>query len=326
MALIDPPAPAPELSILVVGYNAADWLQRCLDSLDSAGRPSCSFEVIVVDNASNPPLASVTRLPEQCRMVTLAENIGFGNGVNAARSFARGRRLLLLNPDVEVPPRSLDGLLRFHAAHPDAGIVGGGIQSHDGRVDVRNAFAQPTLWSQVCFATGASTALPRSATFNPEAIPNWDRTTARPVGVVTGCCMLLEAELFDELGGFDPLFFLYGEDVDLCRRAAELGYAPTVTPDASIIHEFGASSTPARKRILVLRGKATLYRKWGRRRTWVLSRALLATGVALRALLERLTHSSDRSWTGAWRAREDWIDGWTGPPVPAVVLGDSSSD
>lgn len=318
--------PAPDLSVLVVGYNAADWLRRCLDSLAVQGRPSCSVEVVVVDNASAPPLADVLGdAASGARVVTLAANVGFGNAVNLARSLATGRRLLLLNPDAEATPGAIDHLMAFLDADPDRGVVGGRTDSPDGHIDPRNAFDQPTLWSQVCFATGLSTALPRSSRFNPEAIPAWGRDVERSVGVVTGCALLVSAEVFDRVGGFDPVFFMYGEDVDLCRRVIDAGHRPAVDPGAVFVHAFGASSTSVGKRIMVLRGKATLYRKHGSAWTRPVSRSLLLTGVALRAVLERLTRSADRGWTAAWQARGEWVDGWTAPPVPVRVAADTGS-
>lgn len=317
---------SPELSILIVGYNAADWLERCLASVAGPGQPSCSYEVILVDNASAPPLVEVLDMGKRgVRVVTLSENVGFGNAVNLARSLANGRLLLLLNPDAEATPGAIDHLVAFHDADPSRGIVGGRTDSPDGRIDDRNAFDQPTLWSQVCFAAGLSTALPRSSRFNPEAIPAWGRDTERQVGVVTGCALLLSARLLDEVGGFDPAFFMYGEDVDLCRRVIDTGHRPAVDPHAVFVHAFGASSTSDGKRKLVLRGKATLYRKYGTRWTRPVSRVLLLTGVALRSIVEQITRSTDRGWTAAWRSRREWITGWTAPPVPVVVTADSGS-
>ena len=314
----------PDLSVLIVGYNAADWLRRCLDSLAQGGRPTCSYEVVLVDNASNPPLADVlgATAPE-VRTVTLTENVGFGNAVNLARSKARGRLLLLLNPDAEATPGAIDHMVAFHDADRTRGIVGGRTDTPDGRIDDRNAFAQPTMWSQVCFASGLSTAFPRAPLTNPEAIPGWDRLTERRVGVVTGCALVVSTELFDRVGGFDPSFFMYGEDVDLCRRVIDLGHRPAVDPGAVFVHAFGASSTSHAKRVMVLRGKATLYRKYGNRASRPVSRLLMLSGVGLRAALERLTRSEGGGWSAAWQARHDWLDGWTSPPVPVTVGAES---
>jgi GT2 family glycosyltransferase len=314
----------PELSILIVGYNAVEWLDRCLTSLAHDGRPSVSHEVVLVDNASCPRLdeALIYDLSD-LRVLTLKYNVGFGNAVNIARVHARGKFLLLLNPDIEVLPGSIDRLLGFFQEDRSRGIVGGRTQAPDGRMDPRNAFNQPTLWSQVCFATGLSTTFPRSPLFNPETIPGWNRETPRNVGVVTGCTLLTSTTVWDKLSGFDPSFFMYGEDVDLSRRAIRAGFQPTVDSSANFIHAFGASSTSNLKRVMVLRGKASLYRKHGTAWSRPISTLLLLTGVLLRAVLERLTGSHVRDWRHAWSARREWRRGWDRDPVSQVILSDS---
>jgi hypothetical protein len=148
--------------------------------------------------------------------------------------------------------------------------------------------------------------------FNAEGLGGFERDEVRHVGVVTGCLLLMTAELWDQLGGFDPLFFMYGEDVDLCRRALDAGCAPAITPAAVAIHAGGASSTTTAKTVMVLRGKATLYRKYGNGLTWQLSKALLYAGVLVRAGASLLTRSARGNvWAEAWRARSSWRSGWT---------------
>jgi glycosyltransferase involved in cell wall biosynthesis len=296
---------APHLSILVVGYNAADWLDRCLTSVFGPGSPSRTFEVVLVDNASTPPLAGVLdQDDERLRIVTLEQNVGFGAGVNLAASLSSGDNLLLLNPDTEVLPGSIDALCDFLEEDPSRGLVGGRTVGPDGALDARSSWAAPTLWSQFCFATGLTTALPRSPRFNPEPMPGWARDTERDVDVVTGCLLLVGRELWQDLGGFDTTFFMYGEDV---------------------VHAGGASSTTAAKTEMVLRGKATLYRKHGTRWTRQLSQILLKGGVGLRALLEgRRGPQHDRVWRSAWRARRDWGRGWLpGHQVPVQIAVDT---
>lgn len=88
----------------------------------------------------------------------------------------------------------------------------------------------PTVWSNACFATGLSTVFPTKAWANPELLPGYDRRTVREVPAVSGCSMLIERDLFNRLGGFDPIFFLYSDDIDLCTRAAALGAARSSYP------------------------------------------------------------------------------------------------
>jgi hypothetical protein len=145
--------------------------------------------------------------------------------------------------------------------------------------------------------------------------------------VVTGCLLAVSAETWQRLGGFDPRFFMYGEDTDLSIRAWKAGYRPVITPDAEVIHTIGASSSvPATRRVMIMRGKVTVFRKhWGAvgARTGV---GLLATGVALRAGLGRLKRvvtgsvSADQEgWIGAWAQRSLWLEGYPERPEPALA-------
>jgi GT2 family glycosyltransferase len=112
---------------------------------------------------------------------------------------------------------------------------------------------------------------------------------------------------------------MYGEDVDLSRRAIAAGYRPAVEPRATFVHAFGASSTSSRKRIMVLRGKASLYSQNPTRWRRVASSLLLHAGVLLRAMLEAIRPHRASDWRQAWAAREEWRRGWDQPPVPVVV-------
>ena len=240
------------------------------------------------------------------RLLALDENLGFAAGVNRAAEEARGEYVLLLNPDTVVHDGALDSLVGFARAHPEHGLYGGRTLDPDGTVNPGSCWAQPSLWSLVCFATMLSTAFKGSRLFDPEAIGGWKRDTVREVGIVTGCLLLAPRALWRELGGFDTRFFMYGEDADLGMRAWARGLRPAITPDAVITHEIGVSSASRPdKLVLLFRGKATLLRKhWSpwRRRVGI---ALLLLGVGVRALLAR-----SGPWPAVWAARRSWVEGY----------------
>lgn len=313
---------APLTSIVVIGYNSPEWLARCLRSLSGSGRPRHAFEVIVVDNASDPPLADALegRL-DGVRLLTLDRNVGFGRACNLARRFARGRRLLLLNPDTEVRPGAVDALADLLEREPWRGLVGGRTLGLDGRVDPRSCLGQPSLWSQLCFALGLSTVFARSAVFDPESLGRWQRDSLRTVGAVTGCLLMVSTEVWDELEGFDPDFFMYGEDVDLARRAIAHGYRPSMTPAAAVVHAWGASSPSADRHVMVLRGKVTIARKKYGAIGYAVSRILLLTGALLRRSAERFLRRRG-PWASAWSRRSEWLAGW--PPLDRA--GSAASD
>lgn len=300
-----------DVSIVVVSYNALDWLEKCLAAVvehgSQAGR---TLEVIVVDNASEQPVRTyLAGRPHGVRVAQLETNIGFGRACNHGIALSHGRLVMLLNPDAVVTPGAVDALVHFFEDDPRRGLVGGRTLRPDGSVDRGSCWAQPSLWSLFCAATGLTWAFRFSRLFDPESMGPWLRDSVREVDIVTGCLVLTSRETWDRLGGFDPDFFMYGEDAELCLRARDRGLRPSITPDSVVVHVGGASSSnKLAKQRLLLRGKATLLRKrWGRGRCRA-GLALLTTGVAVRALAETVQRAD--LYRSLWREREQWQAGW----------------
>jgi N-acetylglucosaminyl-diphospho-decaprenol L-rhamnosyltransferase len=302
----------PTVSIVLVSYRTRELVLTALAGLRAA-TVDVPYEVIVVDNASADGSAeAVAAAFPEVRVVRLAANVGFGRAVNVGAALARGRWLLLINPDTEPVGDPVGALVDYAQRRPEHGIYAGRTLRDDGTDDGRSVFAPPSLWSLGCFATGLTMLFPRSRWLNPEALPALDRSRATPVPAASGCLLLISRELFTRLGGFAPDYFMYHEDVDLCQRAARLGARPVLVPDARVRHIGGAASSSVGKRVMLLRGAVTyLRRHWspGRAR---LGRGLLTTGIALRAVGARLTGRAGY-WPAVWAQRRTWRAGW--PPV-----------
>ena len=305
----------PAVSVVIVSHNGAEWLERCLEAVTGPARPTVTSEVVVVDSGSGQATLDVlARWADRVDVVVTGENIGFARGCNLGAARTRGRTVLLLNPDAVVRPGCVDALVRALDEHPGAGLVGGRTVRPDGMLDPSSCWGRPTLWSWFCFATGLSSVLRGSRLFDPESLGRWQRDTAREVDVVTGCLLIATRSTWERLGGLDETYVMYGEDADLCLRAADAGLRPRITPDAVAVHAVGASSggnASATKMRLLFTGKATLaLLRWspGRARLGI---GLLRAGVAVRALgeLVRRTPSPrwlpllrDPGWTGGWQA------------------------
>ena len=312
---------SPTVSVLVVTYRCRDVARACLASLYEA-TGGVSFEVIVVDNASGDGTEEMVKEEfPQARLYALEDNIGFGQAVNLAAEHARGEYVLLLNPDTLVHGGMVEELVGFARSLPEPAICGGRTLRPDGRLDPGSCWGAPTLWSLFCFATMLSTAFKGSRFFDPESLGGWKRDSVRDVDIVTGCLLLAPRALWLELGGFDPRFFMYGEDADLALRAAGAGVRRVITPNAVVTHEVGVSSeTRPDKVLLLFRGKATLLRKhWGPVRSRI-GVGLLLSGVGLRtleALLPGRGSAAGRrrasAWPAVWRARSDWLRGYPEP-------------
>jgi N-acetylglucosaminyl-diphospho-decaprenol L-rhamnosyltransferase len=310
----------PTVTVVVVTYNSGRHIDDCLRAI-TGQLPNKDSGVVVFDNASSDDTTAIVeqRWPE-VRLVRSPDNLGFGRACNRAADGLATRYVLFVNPDAILRAGCVDALLDVARRCPEGGLYGGRSYSTDGALDPHSCFGRPTLWGLWCFATGLSTAFTRSQWLNPEGLGAWARDSERPVGVISGCLLLADRELWDRLGGFDPEFFMYGEDVDLSVRAAGLRYAPMITPAAGVVHVGGASSSPVNMHIMLFRGKVSLARKlWsGPRRRLAL--ALLLLGVLVRARLSAVVQraraggrghrTSPGVWEALWRRRAEWRGGW----------------
>ncbi|MGE0701448.1 MAG: glycosyltransferase family 2 protein [Hyphomicrobiaceae bacterium] len=311
---------APAVSILIVSYNTRDMTLACLESIAAETR-DVTFEVIVVDNGSTDGSPeAIAAHPIGATLLRPGRNLGFGRGNNLAAREAKGELLLLLNPDTIVRDRAIDRLVAFARRRPEAMIWGGRTVFADGRLNPASAWGRMTPWRLFCRAAGLTGIAAGSSTLNGEAIGGWARDTEREVDIVSGCFLMLSVAFWRRLGGFDPVFFMYGEEADLCLRARVLGARPAVTPEATIVHHGGASeATREGKMVKLLAAKATLVRRhfpaltrtlglllhaaWPLGRWLVLAAAGTVTG--RRSVRERA-----RTWHRIWLRRAEWRSGW----------------
>jgi hypothetical protein len=315
----------PIVSILVISYNTRAMTLDCLASV--VAETTVPYELIVVDNASPDGSAEAIAAafpPESSgiRLIASAENLGFAQGNNVAAREARGRYVLLLNPDTLVLDHAIDRIVAFAGRTPAAGIWGGRTLHGDRTLNPGSVFGRVTLWSLFCRSTGLALIFRKSAFFNPEEMGTWDRGDERDVDVVQGSFFLIRRDLWEELGGFDPTFVMYGEEQDLCRRATRLGARPRMTPEATIVHFHGASSRRAAREIMTLKARVTLIRRhfpaWQQPiglfllGFWPWSR--MVSGGTLSRLSGRPGFAeAARTWGDVWRARSDWLAGY--PPA-----------
>lgn len=305
-----------EVTVIMVSYNTRELTLRAIETLlEQAG--DVAMRVIVWDNASQDGSARAIaeRFPE-IETIAHGENLGFAEANNRVAAMADSEWLLLLNPDTETHPRAVEALLAFGKANPGAGIVGGRTVYPDGTLNIGSCWNRMSPWSLFCSAFGIHRMFSSSETFNSEAIGDWKRDSVRHVDIVVGCFFLLRRELWVELGGFNARYNMYGEEADMCLRAAALGYRPMITPEAQIMHVLGAASKKREdKTVRLLRAKATLIRDHWPKSTQSLGVALLALGIANRYAAARIKALLGRKdslpyWRNVWDQRADWIAGY----------------
>ena len=269
-----------DLSVIVVSYNGREELARCLAAIRAASA-GLDAELIVVDNASGDGSAEMVaeRFPE-AHLIANHANVGFGRANNQAFEVARGRYLLLLNPDTEPAPNALRTLLAFADANPRAGLVGGRLEYPDGRHQ-HSAFHFPD-WKQALFGF-FDTLVPLDSRPNGRYAAS---RYARPFAAehLLGACLLVRREALEQVGPFDARYFMYFEETDLCARMRRAGWQNLYTPDARVRH-VGAGTTSAVKEKMSVefhRSQAIFYRTHRGPVGYAMLKAIVWAGIAYR--------------------------------------------
>ncbi len=273
----------PDLSVIIVSWNVRELLANCLESVR---RSATDAEVIVVDSASSDGSAQMVR--ERFPWVELIaerENVGFTRGNNIALARARGRHLLLLNPDTVVHGDALERMVAYLDAHPQVGIVGPRVLNADGSTQsTRRRF--PTLATAFFESTWLQGYAPRRVLARYYVQDKPDSGTFE-VDWVQGCALMARREVYEQIGGLDEGYVMYSEELDWCRRAKSVGWRVVYVGEARITHYGGQSSAqvPARKHIYFQQSKIRYFRKFhGRAAAWSLRAFLVASYGAQLAL------------------------------------------
>jgi GT2 family glycosyltransferase len=246
-----------EVSFVIVSWNAKDYLRECLASLSAASR-GMDTEVIVVDNASSDGSWMMVRdeFPT-VKLLRKETNAGFARANNRGIESAHGRYLCLVNSDVHVFPEAIKTILEYMEAHPDVGLVGPKALNGD-RTRQPTCRTLPTLRSSFFRALSLDTAFPRSLLFGSHFMTNWDYDQTREVDILGGCFWMIRRSALQGVGLLDTQFFMYGEDMDFCRRCHAVGWKVIFHPAAQIIHYGGASSSNAPARFWIEMQRANL--------------------------------------------------------------------
>jgi N-acetylglucosaminyl-diphospho-decaprenol L-rhamnosyltransferase len=228
-------------SIVIVAADSGPLLR---ESVAAALASTANIEVIVVDNASSDGEPSSLSADPRLRVVTNAVNIGFGPACNQAAAFARGDALLFLNPDCMIEADTIARLRAIAVANPSIGLLGVDVRSPDGRSARGNRRRDPTLRRAVMTITGLSRFEARWPMLAGVEIPESIAPAAEveTVEAVSGACMFVTRRAFERVGGFDAAYFLHVEDLDLCRRVRDAGYAVAVAHALPALHAQGSSS------------------------------------------------------------------------------------
>lgn len=233
-----------KLSIIIVNWNSVAYLRRCVASI--AEHTHCDYELIVVDNAS--PAGDAQIIEEALPSVTLIrceENIGFGAANNLGFEHSCGEYVLLLNPDTEFLNSAADLMIEAMLSQPDAGILGCTLFNEDNSVQTSCVQTYPTILNQLLDSDWLRAWFPNSPLWGTQVL--WSAlSAAQRVEVISGACMVLRREVFEQVGGFTDAYFMYAEDLDLCYKVEKAGFVNYYYGAAKVLHYGGKSSNPER--------------------------------------------------------------------------------
>ena len=236
------PDSTPDVSILVVAYNSQAIIGDCLASV----APACTrstYEILLIDNGDGATADLVAAQFPHVRIVPSRGNVGFAAGNNALAAHARGRFLLLLNPDVVLKPLAIDRLMEATQAYPEASAWGGVTLDRDDRPDLGNTVHIPSLKEMASRTLGRSTAARAGQVgVNEDA----------EVDVLSGSFVMFARSAWDEVGGLDDRYFLYCEEVDLFYRLAQRGHRFLRISSARANHDIGHGEAASPMRELYL--------------------------------------------------------------------------
>lgn len=251
-----------ELTITICSWNTIEDTRACLASLESC-RSEGDFEVTVIENDSADGSAEMiaTEFP-WVRLLLPGSNLGFTGGHNLALAEKNGFHAALLNSDTVVQPGAIATLMEFMRDNPEVGIVGPKLLNPDGSLQYScRKFPNPVA------AAFRNTALgrlfPQNKSVTDYLMQDWDHATVRDVDWVSGAALFIRGEVYDQIGGLDPHFFMYCEDVDICKRTWAAGWRVTYLPDAVITHAIGRSTDKVANKMIV-RFHRSMFRYYGK--------------------------------------------------------------
>jgi GT2 family glycosyltransferase len=272
----------PEVSVIIVNWNTHDLLRGCLASI--INETSTSYEIIVIDNASSDAsCAMVSAEFPSATLIANTANRGFAAANNQGLAVARGRNVLLINPDTIMLDRAIDRMLNWLDAHPDVGCVGCQILEGPGVIQ-QTCFADPSPKNLLIAEAGLQRLARWIPAFGRSWYLDWDRRTEREVDVVSGMFMLVPRVVLEKVGPLDEAFFVYAEEADWCRRISKAGWRCVFAPVAQIIHLDGGSKSTAQiraKMYVQMRKSHLIYvrKHHGRMAAWAVNGVFGATAL-----------------------------------------------
>ena len=238
-----------DLSVIIVNYNVKDFLENALVSIERAlqahlrSGKKISGEIFVVDNASDDGSVELLRKRfPRIHLIVNKQNLGFAQANNVALERSRGRYALLINPDTIVQEDTLRVMIDFLDEKNEIGAAGCKILNPDGTLQLACRRSFPSPWVSLTKTTGLSALFPSSKLFGRYNLTYLDPDQSYEVDAISGSFLIVRRKVYEEVGGLDENFFMYGEDLDWCYRIQKAGWKIYYVHETQIIHYKGEST------------------------------------------------------------------------------------
>lgn len=226
-----------KLSCVIVNYNSKYFPRMCLEHLEKS-KCEHKFEIIFVDNNSSDESLGFLEEAHKKGRITLVKskvNLGFGAGNNLGASYAQGKYIIILNPDIFVEPDTLAGMAAYMDKHDDVGVLGPKLVYYNGTTQ-DSCRRHMSYWSLIAKRTPLKRLPFFKRLFENYTMADSDHASVRDVDLLVGACFMIPRVMFEKVGGFDERYFLFMEDFDLCRKIAAKGGKIVYYPEVSALH------------------------------------------------------------------------------------------
>lgn len=278
-----------DVSIIIVSFNTKDLLRACLATLQEAK----NWEIIVVDNASNDGSEKMVEQEfPKVKLIKNKQNRGFAAANNSGLKVARGRYLLLLNSDTEVPQGAIDEMKTFMDEHADVGVSTGRLILPNGKMDKASHRGFPTPWAALSYFVGLEKLFPRSKFFAQYHQGYKNLNEPHEIDSPSGAFYFLRREVYESVGPLDEDYFMYGEDLDWSYRIKLAGWKIYFYPKVTILHRKKQSGRSSADPVLQKKTRGyfydtmkLFYKKHYAHRYSPLVTALIEVGIGLKSSL-----------------------------------------
>ena len=279
-----------DLSCIIVNYQQSESLKGCLNSIYQTIQ-EIDFEVIIIDNSQEDlGLQSLKENYPKVQIVYNPTNVGFSKANNQAAKIARGKFLFILNPDTILKEQAINSMFKHIRSNLEIGVLGPKVLNPDGSLQY-SCRRYPTLWTGLFNRYSIFSRLfPQNRFTRRYLMLDFEHNETSPVDWLSGCCLMIPKSVFEEVNGFDENYFLFNEDIDLCRMLNQSGKKVIYFPEAKVIHKVSTSNSKTTSRVIIQRHLGMMYYFKKHHSKNLLIRGIVNFFISTRGILQLFTN------------------------------------